>query len=256
MAANLNKLAQTLKNLHVSGKPLLLANVWDATSAEVVASQPSTKALATASYAIAAVQGVDDNDMVLEQNLTGIGNVVAGLRRAGKLDSIPLSADLQDAYGDPAATIRQAVKLGVVGANIEDVNNQTHDIRPKDEAVSRIRAALDAARDAGVPDFVVNARTDVLGYGGNIQSAIERGKAYLDAGATSVFVWGVGKWDIKPDEVKEMLDAFDGRLAVQPGNIGVEKLSALGVSRISVGPALWRKCKSVLLEEAQALKLM
>lgn len=256
MASNLNKLAQVLKSLHVPGKPLLLANVWDATSTEVIASHPSTKALATASYAVAAIQGVDDNDMTLEQNLSVLEFIAAGLRRAGKAETLPLSADLQDAYVDPAETIRRATELGVVGANIEDVNNQTHNIRPKDEAASRIRAALDAAKAAGVPDFVVNARTDVLGYGGNIPSAIERGKAYLDAGATTVFVWGARKWDIKPDEVKEMLAAFDGKLAVQPGSIGVEKLTELGVSRISIGPTLWVKSQARFVEEAQALKIL
>lgn len=258
MSASLaqNELAQKLKALHISGKPLVLANVWDGASAAKISAHPSTKAIATASYAIAATQGLDDNELMLEGNLAGIRNVVAGMRKAGKWEHVPLSADLQEGYDDPAETIRRAIALGVVGCNIEDVHDKEGRIRSPEEAVHRIRSALKAAADLGVPDFVINARTDILGYGGNIKDVIERGKKYLEAGAMTVFVWGVLKWDIKADEVTEMVQAFNGRLAVQPGILGVQKLVELGVSRISVGPALWRKSMSVVEEEGVRLGLL
>lgn len=251
-----NELACNFKFLHIPGDPILLANVWDGASAAKIAAHPSTKAMATASYAIAATQGLDDNELMLEGNLTGIRNVVAGIRKAGKWEQIPLTADLQEGYEDPAETIRRVIHLGVVGCNIEDVHDKEGRMRSIEEASQRIQAALKAAADAGVPDFVVNARTDILGYGGNIKDVIERGKKYLEVGASTVFVWGVNKWDIKADEVRDMVEAFDGRLAVQPGSIGVERLVELGVSRISVGPALWRKSMSVLNDEATRLKLL
>ncbi|KAK5944912.1 hypothetical protein PMZ80_002114 [Knufia obscura] len=253
MTTSQNDLARKLKSFHIPGDPLLLANVWDGASAASIATHPSTKAIATASYAIAATQGLDDGNMTLDQNLTGVRNVVAGVRKAGKADQIPVSADLEDGYEDPAVTVRKAIELGVVGCNLEDVDNRKGELRSVDDAVARIRAAVATAREAGVPDFVVNARTDVLGYGGNMSDVVERGKKFLEAGATSVFVWGVMKWDIRPNEVVEMVKAFGGRLAVQPGSIGVEKLTELGVSRISVGPALWRKSMSVL--EGEGLRL-
>lgn len=256
MTSKQNDLAKTLKALHVPGDPLLLANVWDAASASLVATQPSCKAIATASYSIAATQGVDDNDMTLDQNLAGIRNVVAGLNKAGKMHDLPLTADLQDGYEDPGETVRNAVALGVVGCNLEDVNNKTHQLRTLEDSVERVRKVLSAASEAGVPDFVVNARTDVLGYDGNIQDVIERGRRFLEAGATTVFVWGVGKWDIKDHEVREMVSAFGGKLAVQPGSLGVEKLVAAGVSRISVGPALWRKSMSAIVPEAESLRVL
>ena len=256
MASTMNGLARKLKTLHISGKPLLLANVWDGASAAAIARHTSTNAIATASYAIAATQGLDDGNMTLEQNLAGVRNAVAGLRKAGKADEIPISADLEDGYEDSAETVRRAIELGVVGCNIEDVNNRSKELRSIDDATTRINTAMDAARQAGVPDFVVNARTDVLGYGGNIADVIERGKGFLEAGATTVFVWGVMKWDIKPEEVTEMVKAFGGRLAVQPGSIGVERLRELGVSRISVGPALWRRSMSALEEEGLRLKVL
>lgn len=251
-----NELARKFKSLHVPGDPVVLANVWDGASAAKIAAHPSTKAIATASFAIAATQGLEDNELMLEGNLAGIRNVVAGIRKAGKWEEIPLSADLQEGYEDPAETVRRAIHLGVIGCNIEDVHDKEGCIRSTDEACDRIKTALKAAADAGVPDFVINARTDILGYGGNITDVIERGKRFLDVGATTVFVWGVMKWDIQPDEVKQMVEALDGRLAVQPGSIGVEKLKELGVSRISVGPALWRKSMSVVEDEGVRLKLL
>ena len=115
-------------------------------------------------------------------------------------------------------------------------------------AVAKVGEVMEAAREEGVPDFVVNARTDVLGFGGDIGDVVVRGKRYLEAGATSVFVWGVRKWDITEEDVRRMSEAFKGRLAVQPGGIGIKRLCGLGVSRISLGPALWRKSMAVFDE--------
>jgi 2-methylisocitrate lyase-like PEP mutase family enzyme len=251
-ASQLNDLAKNLKSLHVSGQPLLLANVWDASSAQTIASQHSTKALATASYAVAMMVGVEDASLNLALNLAGISYAAAGLRKAGKEASIPLSADLQDGYGEPAETIRQAIRLGVVGCNLEDCYTDSPEpkLRSIEESVQRIKGVLAAAKEAGVPDFVVNARTDTFGkMGGSVEEVIERGNAYLEAGATTVFVWGVGKHDITADDVTKMVDAFGGRLAVQPGSLGIKKLRELGAARISVGPMLWRKATEVVKQE-------
>ena len=254
-SGQLTTLAKRLKSLHVSGQPLLLANVWDASSTKAIASHSSTKAIATASYAIAMMHGVEDADLTLDLNLKGIEMVAQGLRNAGKVEAVPLTADLQDGYADPAETIRKAVELGVVGCNLEDADNSKPQLtlRSTEESVSRIQAVLKAAKEAGVPDFVVNARTDIFGKEGTVDDVIARGKAYLDAGATTVFVWGVGKHIITEGEVKKMVDAFEGRLAVQPGDIGIKRLRELGVARISVGPLLWRKSIKVVQDEGLAI---
>lgn len=148
--------------------------------------------------------------------------------------------------------------MGVVGCNLEDciTSSLTAEtevkLRSLEESVERIKAVLSAAREAGVPDFVVNARTDVWGLpNGRLEEVVRRGKAYLDAGATSVFVWGVGRHEVTEEEVRSMVDAFQGRLAVQPGIIGTKRLRELGVARISVGPALWRKAIEVVREEGR-----
>ncbi|KAJ6259614.1 hypothetical protein Dda_5252 [Drechslerella dactyloides] len=236
----LNALAKVLKALHVPGTPLVLTNVHDAPSAAAVASHSATKALATASYAIAAALGLKDANLTLEDNLIGIRAVARGIETTGSADSKPLTADLQDGYEDIAATIKAAIAIGVVGANIEDLKTDPatghEQLRDIDDAEARIKTALAAAAEAGVPDFVINARTDVLGYGGTIKDCIERGKRYLAAGATTVFVWGAGKHVITADEVKELAEAFEGRLAVTgpgPTPLSMDQLKEAGVARPS-----------------------
>lgn len=80
--------------------------------------------------------------------------------------------------------------MGVVGINLEDFAREKNGLYTVGEAVERIRTVMSVAREKGLADFVVNARTDVLVWGREMDEAIARGRAYLDAGATTVFLWG------------------------------------------------------------------
>lgn len=158
-----------------------------------------------------------------------------------------MTVDLQDGYEDIAASITTVIKLGVVGCNIEDLN-QIGGIRSKEEAVKRISLAVQAASAAGVPEFAINARTDIMGHGGNIDDAIDRAKAYLDAGACTAFIWGGGGRGITTAEVEKAVAELNGRVSVMmslaPGKLTVKELKKIGVARISIGPALQFKVAS------------
>ena len=103
---------------------------------------------------------------------------------------------------------------------------------------------------------MINARVDPLLHGGGVDEVLERGKAYLDAGATTVFVLG-GKRGITADEIKEMVEAFDGRLNIGmqlgPDAMDVKQLSELGVARISVGPQLQNVAMRAFKEKAEMM---
>src|SRR3954470_7200210 len=115
--------ARTLLDLHTAPEILVLTNVWDVVSAQVVSAVAGVQALATASHSIAATFGYEDGENIpLELHLSMIERIVAGT-------SLPVSADLEGGYGDGGETIRRAIGVGVVGANIED------QLRPLDEAV-------------------------------------------------------------------------------------------------------------------------
>ena len=75
--------------------------------------------------------------------------------RIARAVDVPVSADLEAGYGDPGETIRRAIGEGIVGANLED------QLKPLDESIAAVEAAVAAAEAEGVP-FVLNARTDAL----------------------------------------------------------------------------------------------
>ncbi|RSL67286.1 hypothetical protein CEP53_003090 [Fusarium sp. AF-6] len=136
----INDFAKQLKALHKPSTPIIFPNVWDVASFNTVVSLNSSsskpvKALATASWAIAASLGIKDEDLTLEQNFDAVAKVATLCKAAG----IPLSADLQDGYGEQiAATVKRAIEVGVVGANIEDTIPATGAFYPIDEQVQRL----------------------------------------------------------------------------------------------------------------------
>ena len=88
-----NDLAKQLTALRIPGTPLVFTNVYDAATAGIACAHPKTKALTTASFAIAAVEGVDDDDLTLEQNLSGIEKVAKVIAAN---PGLPLAADNHD----------------------------------------------------------------------------------------------------------------------------------------------------------------
>lgn len=237
MSPNTAALATSFKKLHQPGSPIVVINVWDAASANAASSVPGVKALATASYAVAATYGVPDNSLSYEQNLAAVARIASVAQKL----NFPLTVDFQDGYEDIAKSITELIKLGVVGANIEDLDDRTEKLRSKEESVQRIKLALEVAQAAGVPDFVINARTDVIAEHGTVDDAIDRAKAYLEVGATTAFVWG-GRHGLRDAEVEKITKALDGKLSVvlpaKSGYLSVSEVAKIGVARVSIGPRL------------------
>src|SRR4051812_15649082 len=106
--------AEELRRLHAAPEPLVLVNAWDAASALVVAGAPGCRAIATASWSIAAARGFPDGEAIpLETMLDAIAIV------ANAVD-LPVTADLERGYGDAGATVAKAIESGAVGCNLED----------------------------------------------------------------------------------------------------------------------------------------
>ena len=84
--------ADVLRKLHVPGDPLILANVWDPTSALVVEAA-GVRAIATASNALAPVNGFEDHCHIPADVAFG------ALRRIADAVKLPVTADLEDGYG-------------------------------------------------------------------------------------------------------------------------------------------------------------
>ncbi|MFE4468448.1 isocitrate lyase/phosphoenolpyruvate mutase family protein [Leifsonia sp. NPDC056824] len=217
-----------LRRLHDAPELLQVVNVWDAISAKAVAALPETRALATASHSIAATLGYEDGENIpLDLMIDMVGRIVA-------TTDLPVSADLEGGYGDPGETIRRAIGVGAVGANLED------QVRPFEEAVAHVRAAVVAADAEGVP-FALNARTDVWlrntypTAAEKTAEAIRRGRAFLDEGATCVFVPG----RLDEETVTQLVAGLGVRklsVIAVPGSLPPARLHELGVARVSYGP--------------------
>ena len=242
---NLSEKADTFLKLHSDPELLVLVNVWDAVSAKVVADSPGCRALATASHSIAASFGYPDGEQIpLDLMIDAIGRIVAAV-------DLPVSADLESGYGDVAETVRRAIGVGAVGANLEDA------MRPLGESVAAVDAAVKAGEAEGIR-FVLNARTDAFLKAGDrdpeavLAEAIERGRAFLDAGAACVFV--PGKLDAA---TVERLVAGIGERKVSvigaPGAVPSPDLQRLGVARVSFGPWTQRAALTALQDLSSTL---
>lgn len=233
--------ARTLAALYAAPEILRVVNVWDVVSARVIADLSETTAIATAGHSIAASYGYADGAIPRELMLDMVGRIAAAVE-------LPVTADLDDGYGDPAETVRLAIGAGIVGANVEDR------LRPLAEAAANVEAMIRAGEAEGVP-FVLNARTDAFVRGGgrpvaeSLADAIERGRAYLDAGAACVFVPGI----LDADTTRTLVDGIGhGNLSVigLPGALASTEYEALGVARISYGPMPQRVALTALQDNA------
>ncbi|MFA5593755.1 MAG: isocitrate lyase/phosphoenolpyruvate mutase family protein [Trueperaceae bacterium] len=236
--------ATELKRLHEAPEILRVVNVWDAITTKVVSSLGATKAIATAGHSIAAAHGYKDGTIPLELALAAVERIV------GATD-LPVTADLDAGFDNPGETIRRAIGIGVVGANVEDR------LKPTAEFARDVQAIVAAGEAAGVA-FQLNARTDAVLKGGDkpmdqkLADAIERGRAYLEAGASLIFV--PGKLDRAATE-QLVAGLGRGKLSVigVPGALSAKEYEQLGVARISYGPWTQNYALNAYLQLAESL---
>ncbi len=236
--------ALTLRRLYEAPEIVRLVTVWDAISTKVVAAMPATRAIATAGHSIAASYGYKDGEIPLELALEALQRIVAATE-------LPVTADLDAGFGNAGETVRRAIQLGVVGGNIEDR------LQPLTESVRAVEAVVAAAASEGV-DFQLNARTDAFVMGGDrphaasVADAIERGRAYLAAGASLVFVPGA----LDLETTRQLVAGLGrGKLSVigGPKRPTAAEYEQLGVARISYGPWTQRYALTALQELATSL---
>jgi methylisocitrate lyase len=125
--------------------------------------------------------------------LTTLTEVAGRAQQIARVTALPSLVDADTGFGEPMNAARTAQVLedaGVAGMHVEDQVNPKRcghldgkDVVDRDTAVRRIKAAVAARRD---PGFVIAARTDAAAVAG-IDEAIERARAYADAGADLIF---------------------------------------------------------------------
>lgn len=224
--------AALLDSLHVPGTPLILTNVWDALSARAVAGAPGVKAIASASHSVSNTRGFEDGEgMNFDQALAAASSIIEAV-------DLPVTIDFERGYTRNLAKLRDSttrlIAAGAAGINFEDSTGiEKTPLFLLDEQVERIRTVRGAADAAGVP-LVINARVDALVRGSDWDDALERANAYLEAGASVIFMLGLG------DEaaVEKAVAGVNGRVSTisGPNSVPLTRLAELGISRVSFGP--------------------
>ncbi|WP_225809282.1 isocitrate lyase/PEP mutase family protein [Streptomyces spinosus] len=217
---------------------LVLPNAWDAGSAAVMAAA-GARAIATTSGGVAWSLGKGDGEQAHRDEM-----LAAAARIAAAVD-VPVTVDVEGGYGaapdEVAKTVTAVVAAGAVGVNLEDSQAPGGPLFTSEEQAERIAAARAAATGAGLPELVINARTDVYLFGigeeaGRLEDVLARAAAYERAGADGIFVPGLLDLAVLGELTARSplpVNAMAG-----PGGPGVAELAKAGVRRVSVGTAV------------------
>jgi len=172
---------------------------------------------------------------------------------------LPVSADLENGFGDApetaAETVRLAAAAGVVGCSIEDSTGRVdHPIYEKEQAVERVRAAAVAARLAAFP-FTLTARAENYLHGRrDLRDTIARLQAYQEAGADVLYAPGL----VTKGDIAALVSSVDRPVNVLVGLAGMQltlaDLAAIGAKRLSVGSALCRTALGAFLRAAREMR--
>jgi 2-methylisocitrate lyase-like PEP mutase family enzyme len=241
---------QKFAALHVPGDPVVLYNVWDVGSALAVVAA-GAKALATGSHPVGDAAGFGDGEKV------PLDYAFANARRIVAATSLPLSVDFEGAYSvDPevgAANMQRLAATGAVGCKFEDQVIGGEGLHPLDLQCRRIAAARRALGDA----FFINARTDLFlkakpadHDAALVDQAIERGKAFADAGASGFFIPRLGDLRLVERVVKAVPLPINA--IAYPGAPSKAEWASAGIARISHGPFPHRALMAQLTELAKA----
>jgi 2-methylisocitrate lyase-like PEP mutase family enzyme len=133
--------------------------------------------------------GLPDVGLITEPEM------VANAANVARAVTLPVMVDADTGYGNAinvVRTVENFERAGVAGIHIEDQVSPKRcghvagkEIVSLDEAVGKMRAALDARRD---PDFLIMGRTDaVAARGGGLDEAVRRGRAFARAGCDLVW---------------------------------------------------------------------
>jgi 2-methylisocitrate lyase-like PEP mutase family enzyme len=222
MGIDNNDKANLLRELHSSF--LVLTNAWDVASARIF-EHAGFPAIGTTSAGVAFSLGYPDGEKIPQHEM------IAAVARIAERVSVPVTADVEAGYGDPAETARKVWAAGAVGMNLEDVTgDRLHEIEEQVSAIRAIRAAT--------PKMVINARTDIFLNAIGEESTrfdrtVERLNAFIAAGADCSFAPGVRD----RQTIGRLTKAVHGPLNIlaTAGSPPLAEMKSLGVARVSVG---------------------
>jgi 2-methylisocitrate lyase-like PEP mutase family enzyme len=238
---------KTFRELHKSGC-FVIPNPWNPGSARYLQSL-GFKALATTSSGYAHSQGYSDGEVTRDM-------VLAHCREIAETADVPVNADFENGYADDlgalAANVRACVETGVAGLSIEDfTGNESEPLYDFDVAVRRVRTAREAIGNSGV---VLTGRAEGFLHGKpDLDDAIERLKAFADAGADCLYAPGIRTREQIETLVKAVAPMPVNLLMSTASGLTVKDVEAMGVRRISVGGTLARVAMHAFIKSAREI---
>ena len=231
------------------GSPFVLANAWDVGSAKVLAAL-GAQALGTSSAGYAFTLGKPDGTLTRDEALAHAQSIV-------EATALPVSADLENGYGDDpetvAETVRMAGEIGLAGVSIEDTLLPGATAYDFDLAVERIRAAVAAARSLK-RDFVLVARADgIMLHGYDIEEALRRLKAFEAAGADCLYAPLPESFEDLERIVSETVTPVNALATGSFASYTQEDFARIGVARISLGSSLARVTQRALIDAVEEI---
>ncbi|SEA73359.1 MULTISPECIES: isocitrate lyase/PEP mutase family protein [Acidovorax] len=182
-----------LKSLVEARRGVLVPGAFNALSAKVVEDLGFEALYVTGAGVTNMWFGMPDQGFM---GLSEIANHTARIRDAV---SLPLIVDADTGFGNALNVYHTVRTLERAGADCIQLEDQVSpkrcghfsgkEVISTEEAVSKIKAAVDARRD---PDFLVMARTDAAATHG-FEAAVERAQKFAEAGADILFVEAVTK---------------------------------------------------------------
>lgn len=234
-------------DLHVPGKPFILANAWDMGTARMLVAL-GAKAVATSSAAHAFTLGRPDGGTLSRDE------ALDHARQMAAEVPVPVQGDFENGFGaEPetcAETVRLAAEAGLAGICIEDTDLPGEAPYAPDLATARIAAAAAACP----PGFVLTARADgVLTGQYDVDEAIRRLTAFADAGAHCLYAPGLPDMEA----VARTCRAVEGPVNILAAGPMVRHTLAefanAGAARISLGSSLARVTHKAILDAATAM---
>jgi 2-methylisocitrate lyase-like PEP mutase family enzyme len=245
--------ARSFRALHERPGAFVIPNPWDVGTARILAGL-GFEALATTSAGLAFALGRRDGEGAVSRD-----EALAHARAIVGATPLPVSADLENGFGDApktaAETIRLAADAGLVGASIEDATGDPdRPIYDASLAVERIAAAAEAARAMPFP-FTLTARAENFLHGRpDLDDTIQRLQAFEAAGADVLYAPGLRDLDMIRTVCAAVTKPVNVIMGLGGAPFSVDQLAAAGVRRISLGSALARAALGTFLGAAREVK--
>lgn len=229
---------ETFFRLHHQPEPLLLANVWDAHSAQLFEAS-GYKAAGTSSHALATAMGYTDGEQLPFSSLLQAAKQITAAVK------IPFTADIEGGYSrntnEIISHISSLYDAGVAGINLEDtIAGKERVLQPVAAFQKTIAAIMDYNSRNNINIFV-NIRTDafLLGMPNALAETLSRINLYEKAGVHGIFVPCITAATDISSVVRETRLPIN--VMCMPSLPGFGELQQLGVKRISMGPFFFNK---------------